>query len=498
MQKGFIICVDDQPAILGSLMIQLENVIGDACEIEAAESAEEALALIQELKQEGERIEIVITDEIMPGMAGSRFLEIVHQIDPNIMTMILTGQAGFDDVMYAVNHADLNKCIKKPWDYGELKEAVADLMEKGRVKRLNDRLSQELVAEKNKAEAIVHSITDGIIVVDGQDRISLVNNACTQILGCAEQELISKRILDVLTSKELVMLLVEASQHTDEVMSDEIVLSRPGRSPEQIAIIAIAKTLRDKNERPMGVVTILRDVTREKELIQMKADFLSTISHELRTPLTSILSTYELLLQGSLGELNEDQQEFISLSHKQGEFLSDLIDNLIDLTNLEAKKIQLATAPINLRLVASEALELLKEPALAKGLHFDVTIDPDLPVMIGDEHKISRLLKNLLSNAVKFTENGEVALSIQYADNNFHIMVADTGIGIEAQFFERIFEKFFQVDNSSTREYGGSGLGLAICHMIVGAHHGRIWVESQFHKGSTFHVILPFAPNVTN
>ena len=497
IQKGFIICVDDQPEIVGSLMTQLENAVGHMCEIEVAESADEALDVMNELNERGERVEIIITDEIMPGMQGSKLLEIIHKMDPNIMTVMLTGQAGFDDVVYAVNHAELNKCIKKPWEYEELKQTVLDLLEKASLKRMHERLAQELVAEKNKAEAIVQSITDGIILVNGQDYISLVNKACTEILGCKEEQLIGKRLLDVLESKELIILLVEASQRSGEVISDEIVLKRPGQDDGEITIIAIARTLRDKHEQPMGVVTVLRDITKEKEISRMKANFLSTVSHELRTPLTSILSTYELLLQDSLGELTEDQREFISLSKEQGGFLSDLIDNLIDLTSLEANQMELSAVPLDIESVALEALASIKASALTKELQLSVDIESHLPKIVADEAKVMRVLKNLLSNAVKFTEHGKIVLKIVEEMNGIHISVTDSGIGISEQHFEIIFKKFFQVDDSSTREFGGSGLGLAICRAIVNAHNGQIWVESKLGQGSIFHVVFPLTPNVT-
>jgi len=493
MPKGYIICVDDQPEVVGSLLTQLEHAVGEACEIEVAESAAEALEVIDDLLAQGEQIDIVITDEIMPGMQGSHFLEIVHKRDRNIMTVILTGQAGFDDVVYAVNHAGLEKCLKKPWDYDELKETVETLIQKAKIKRLNDRLSEELLAEKNKAEAIVHSITDGIIVFDGNDRISLVNKACTDILGCREDDIIGKRILDVLELRDLILLLVEASHRTNEVVSDEIILRREENPSEERNIIAIARTLRDKDDYPMGVVTILRDVTQEKEVSRLKANFLSTVSHELRTPISSILSTFELLLQETLGELNADQRDFITMSWKQSEVLSELIDNLIDVTGLEANQIDLNPSFFDMAYAAQEVAEIAREAALAKGLEFTITIAPALPQIWADRPKIIRVLKNLLLNAIKFTEVGSVSLTVTHQDDAILMSVADSGIGIAEEHFERIFEKFYQVDNTSTREFGGSGLGLSICKAIVKAHQGRIWVESALHQGATFHISLPCA-----
>jgi PAS domain S-box-containing protein len=507
MKKGFIICVDDQPEIVDVLMMQLESAFGQTCEIEIAESADEALKVFLELRERGEEIELIITDEIMPGLQGSRFLEMVHAYDPDIMTMMLTGQAGLSDVVYAINNAGLAKCLKKPWEYEELKQTVSELVDKTRVNRRNKKLTQEVAAEKNKAEAIVHSITDGILVIDGDNKISLVNEACVNLLGRAEKELLGTHMFNVPELKGLNPLFTGASQRFGEVISDEIALTNPTRY-----IVAVARTLRDKEGHPLGVVTVLRDITKEKEISAMKANFLSTVSHELRTPLTSVLATLELLLQGSLGELNQDQREFIKTSKEQGEFLSELIDNLIDLSSLESNKMELVKEPVDIETVVSDMSSFANESARTKSLKFSLDVEPNLPRIIADRKKIERMLKILLSNAVKFTKQGGVTLKVQrvseweeltvnkqgkgtlkvrHPEEGVQFSVIDTGIGIADDHFEKIFEKFFQVDNSSTREFRGSGLGLSICKAIVQAHQGHIWIESELNKGTVFHVMLP-------
>jgi two-component system, OmpR family, phosphate regulon sensor histidine kinase PhoR len=502
-KKGFIICVDDQPEIVDVLMMQLENAVGDECEIEVAESADEALQVLAELTARKEIIDLVITDEIMPGMQGSKFLEKVYQLDADIMTMLLTGQAGLNDVVYAVNHANLASCLKKPWEYDELKTVVKNLVNRTRMNRRNHQLAQEVAAEKDKAEAIVHSISDGILVIDSNDRISLVNAACLNILGRSERELLGTRILDAFEVKELIRLHIDAAEHTDRVVSDEILWPHPTNPNAQLYIVAVAKTLRDKNGSPLGVVTVLRDVTREKEISALKANFLATVSHELRTPLTSIISTFELLMQNSLGELTVDQREFIETSKEQGKILSDLIDNLIDLSSLEANQIELTFAPLDMGNLALEIAEFAKKSADAKGLQFALHLQPDLPPIIGDRVKLERMLKALISNAVKFTKDGGVKVAIRLKMHGnppqewVLISIRDTGIGIAQEDFGRIFDKFYQVDNSTTREFRGSGIGLSVCKAIVEAHHGHIWVESEVRQGATFHVLLPLTQRTT-
>ena len=167
---------------------------------------------------------------------------------------------------------------------------------------------------------------------------------------------------------------------------------------------------------------------------------------------------------------------------------------MIDLTGLEAQEMELNPTMLDMAMIAREVCETASKAAQTKGLNFFMTIEPNLPKILADRPKIIRLFKNVLSNAVKFTEVGKVEFRVFRENAGIRIAVSDTGIGIDDMYFEKIFEKFFQVDNTSTREFGGSGLGLAICQAIVQAHNGRIWVESALQKGTTVHIQLPFSP----
>jgi PAS domain S-box-containing protein len=382
------------------------------------------------------------------------------------------------------------------------------LLQQARTNRRNKRLAQQVIDEKNKAEAIVHSINDGILVIDSNDKVSLMNAACVKILGVSEHELLGKRLLDVLKIREFILLHMEASKRLDEVVSDEIALPNPQDSDTTLYIIAIAKTLRDKSGEPLGVVTVLRDITQEKEIRAMKANFLATVSHELRTPLTSIVSTFELLSRETLGALNQEQREFIDTSREQGKVLSELIDNLIDLSSLESGEMELHPEHIDIESLTQDASNSVHESATAKGLEFFIDIEPDLPQLVADKAKILRLFKLLLSNAVKFTKEGSVRLVIASTfispdesgldHKGMKFSIIDSGIGMTRTHQAKVFEKFYQVDNSTTREFRGSGLGLSICKAIVEAHYGRIWIESELHEGTTVHVVLPIHQHSRN
>ena len=244
----------------------------------------------------------------------------------------------------------------------------------------------------------------------------------------------------------------------------------------------------------------------------MKANFLATVSHELRTPLTSIISTFELLSQETLGALTQEQREFIETSREQGSVLSELIENLIDLSILESGDMELHSEPFDSALVINEAARPFQPEIQTIGLQFSCEFEPGLPRIVADKVKILRLFTLLLSNAVKFTPKGNICVKITRTSTSIderpslqeelHYSIIDSGIGITQTHQSRVFEKFYQVDGSTTREFKGSGLGLSVCKAIVEAHQGRIWLESELHTGTTVHIVLPVTQsshkNVTN
>ncbi len=226
---------------------------------------------------------------------------------------------------------------------------------------------------------------------------------------------------------------------------------------------------------------------------RLKSEFLATMSHELRTPLNAIIGYTELMLEGMSGRIDEEAQHMLDRILTNGDRLLKLINNVLDLTTIESRRVDLVEKPFSPRAMINDLSEKFKPLAQEKNLDYEVQIDPHLPSMlIGDQEHLVRVISNLLSNALKFTEKGRVRLSVKCLDaKQWTITVSDTGIGIPAEAFDLIFEPFRQVDSSFQRAYQGSGLGLAIVDELVRAMRGTIKVESILGRGSTFVVVLP-------
>jgi signal transduction histidine kinase len=232
--------------------------------------------------------------------------------------------------------------------------------------------------------------------------------------------------------------------------------------------------------------------SRELEVAsQHKSQFLANMSHELRTPLNAILGYTELILDSIYGEVPEKIREVLDRIEKSGRHLLGLINDVLDLSKIEAGQLTLSANEYSFQDVVQGVVSSVESLASEKRLELGVDLSPSLPVGYGDERRIRQVLLNLVGNAIKFTDAGKVEIRVSQTREQFQIAVADTGPGIDAEHQQRIFEEFQQVDNSPTKTKGGTGLGLAIAKRIVELHGGRIWVESTVGKGSTFFFSLP-------
>jgi two-component system sensor histidine kinase BarA len=243
--------------------------------------------------------------------------------------------------------------------------------------------------------------------------------------------------------------------------------------------------------------------TRLKELDRLKSTFLGTVSHELRTPLASIIGYSEMLAEGLAGALNPEQLLYVRTIVEKGESLLNLITSILDLSQIEAGKLRLVIAPVDLGGIIQTAVSSVAPQAQRKGVELEVRLPPGpQPRLTGDGDKLRQVMVNLLANAVKFTASGgrvsvvmsEAGAQSELGAQGYRVCVEDTGVGIRPDQFEHIFQSFYQVDGSSTREHGGAGLGLAIVKSLVEGHGGRVMVESEFGRGSRFTVVLPLRP----
>ena len=379
---------------------------------------------------------------------------------------------------------------RRVWKPDEL-EALEAFANSATVALQNALLYQRVAQEKEKSEAIIASIADGIVVVDADSRIEMWNRATSTMTG------VSSRVALRRTLREL--LRGELGDHDDAALAALQEAAETGggvevrlaRGEREIWLQARAAELRDPVEDRIGTVYALRDVSEDRQLDQLKSDFVATVSHELRTPLTSIYGFAETLLRGDVNFADEDRRTFLGYIASESERLTRLVDGLLSVTRLEAGGVELALEDIDVGDVLREIV--VRQAERAKDSH---RVELHLPagplVAAADRDKLRQVVLNLVDNAIKYSpDGGTIDVTATRQLDMVEIRVRDHGIGISAADQRNLFRKFFRADARMTRGIRGIGLGLYLTRGFVTAMGGRIRVESEAGKGSTFIVDLP-------
>lgn len=337
--------------------------------------------------------------------------------------------------------------------------------------------------------AIVKSISDPLIVLDTSYRIALLNKACEDVFNLVEDKVINRHLLEAIRDGNLFdhvssMLASNEDEHKQKIMYFK-------SNNKEYYFNVIVTAVRDGNSNINGVVVLFQDVTNLKQLEKMKTDLISTISHEFKTPLTSILIGTSLVEDESLGQLNEKQKEIINAIKEDGERLSSLVNNLIDLSKIESDKSIFKFEKCSIEDIILNSIKGFYAQAEDKNINLYYKVTENLPQVVADFEKITWVINNLISNALKATgEGGEISINAYARQNRIYVSVKDTGAGIPEEYRKKIFDKFTQLDDPHF-ERSGSGLGLAIAKEIIEAHQGEIWCESKLNAGSNFIFTLP-------
>jgi two-component system phosphate regulon sensor histidine kinase PhoR len=363
-------------------------------------------------------------------------------------------------------------------DEGSELAAVMNVMS-GRIREQ----MQNMAAKKQQLNAILQGMGEGVMVVAVDGTITLVNPAFSSLFA--------------LDDGAVGRQLIEVSRHPDLLAAYNEQQLSSGSLLREIVIQPLGQTLLthwvplESDGRRQGVVAVFHDISDMKKVENMRRDFVSNVSHELRTPVAVIKGYAETLLDGTLESDPERARRFAEIILGHSERLTALINDILTLSRLEAKGTSLELKALDPAGAVRKAVQLLNEQALARKIDVQVDIPPEVPHVLADPGKLEQVLVNLLDNAVKYTpEGGNVRIFCEDAGNLVRIFIADSGIGIPTKDQQRIFERFYRVDEARSREQGGTGLGLAIVKHIVQLHGGEITVSSSISSGTTFSFTL--------
>jgi len=342
--------------------------------------------------------------------------------------------------------------------------------------------------------AILDSLASGILAVDAGNRLLFLNRSLAQRLGIQPQEWVGRPLPELIqkvaahfADAEMTRWYVEWLQKPDAWRSAEIEWREADHTRH---LREDSGPLRDGSGRIIGRLFAFHDISREKEIDRMKSEFIAVASHELRTPMTSIKGSVDLVLSGFAGEISTDTQELLEIAKKSCDRLIRLINDILDLSKIEARQIKLRLAQMDVTEAVERSIRGVKPLADQSEVILELQRVEVLPLVEADKDRIEQVVTNLLSNAIKFSPpKGTVLVRLSAVDAWVECTVSDEGCGIAPEDLPRIFGKFQQVGDS--RQKGGTGLGLAIAQALVHEHKGKIWVESELKKGTRFTFRLP-------
>ena len=346
------------------------------------------------------------------------------------------------------------------------------------------------LADKKKTEAVIRSITEGLVVVDSAGKVVMMNPAAEKLLGASKNNKVGKHILEG-AKEEQFFSLVKGSSDSE---MKEIEL-KSGRDETKKVLRASNAVIEDENGQTVGMVSVLNDITKQKEIDQLKSNFVANVSHELRTPLVAIEKSMALIANGTVGQVSGPQLELLTIAGRNLKRLTLLINDLLELSELESGKMRVRYEISSIDDVISDVIKSLETWANTKSIKIRKNIEKALPQLYVDPNRITQVLNNLIGNSIKFTPaGGTITVSAVFNNKNtaeIEISVQDNGIGIAKEDLPKIFDKFFQAGERVVTDISGTGIGLSIAKEIVELHGGRIWAESEKGKGTKFIFTLP-------
>lgn len=346
--------------------------------------------------------------------------------------------------------------------------------------------NKRLAFEKDTMDSIVRNVGEGVVVIGNDGNILMANPAAEKMLGRHGHSISGQALKDSLREEHSLVMTGGSPESIKEI---EVV----GKDEETRRVLRSSNAVvEDQDGRTIGMVSVLSDITKMKEVEQLKSDFVANVSHELRSPLAAIQKNLTVILDQTAGAINDNQKEFLSLAKDNVERLTRLINDLLDLSKIEAGKMDLKKTRTDLNMLLRNAVVSFTGWFREKGIAARLDLPPAALELEIDADKITQVINNLLSNALKFTPaKGEIRVAMDITDVPVKVSVSDTGVGIAPKDIERIFNKFEQVTDNHTVGVNGTGLGLPLARQIVEKHGGAMQVKSEVGKGSTFFFTLP-------
>lgn len=491
VKKDCILIVDDEKGLRIGTQRLLED---EGYEVETADCGEEGIRL-----GKSKEFDIAVIDLRMPDIDGLEVLKEIKNTFPNTICFIATAYASYETAIQSTRLGAFSY-IPKPFTPEELIYQVELgikqrklILEALKLKQEREEQLLELASEKSRLNTIIKAISDGVLVINKNVELVYFNYAALRFLNIQDVK-IGQSVVEKLPGK--------ISEIIDKIIAKEKILLKTYTTqieihPNNELIIEAACTpVPNPDGSLAGVVIILSNITQFKKIEQIKSQFVSMVAHELKTPLAAVQGFINIILNDSLGVDREKQKEYLSRSTVRLKSLTDLVNDLLDISRMELKTKQREIEDVNITETLKSTLQFLEFELKKKEIVVDTNIQENLPTIKADVSEITRLFTNLISNAIKYNKESGSIYIIAHQENNYVcIKIRDTGIGMKPEEKDRLFSEFYRAKNEKTRGISGTGLGLSIVKKIVESYYGKIEVESVFGYGTTFTIHLPINQN---
>lgn len=349
-----------------------------------------------------------------------------------------------------------------------------------------------IMEDESRLKSVIDNIISGVVLIDKDERIMLMNRAAEDILGAPAKQLLGLKYTDAKQQQEFTGMINDCLERKEHLM-DEIVFYYPQERMLEIHMVPMTQPDDEWN----GIVVVLHDITAIRRLERMRSEFVANVSHELKTPVAAVKGFAETLLSGAVKD-EETSRSFLQIIYDESDRLNRLIGDILELSKIESKRVPLLFSPVHLHSFVAKMLEVMRNAADKKQITLEMDIDEEL-YLEADEDRLMQIIINLLSNGISYTpEGGRVKVTAapeQFSPDGeyetIQLTIADTGIGIPKKDLPRIFERFYRVDKARSRSSGGTGLGLSIVKHLVEQHKGTIRVDSELGVGTRMIIDLP-------
>src|SRR3972149_2335455 len=397
----------------------------------------------------------------------------------------------------------IGKAVKSPED----QKRVFDIIHKQLKEEIDDKVKvatltlemekKQINYDKERTEMVLSHIADGLIMVDDNGKILMMNEAAESIFGKRLLEKAGRPVTEGLGEEHMVALSKDLSSVMKDGMEKEIEVD--GADETRHVLKSSTALVHNKAGKVVGMISVLSDITKQRELDRPKKDFVSHVTHELRTPLVAVKQAVTIVLDKTAGSINEQQERMLEVVKRNIERLSKFINDILDVQKIEAGKVTIDREAIAIKEPVNDVVQRLTPWANSKEIALYASVPEDLPDAYADADRVIQILTNLVGNAVKFTpKGGKVTINVippglkGEISQPLKLSVIDTGRGIAKDDIDRIFEKFEQAGGRGATDVRGGGLGVSIVKSLVGMHGGKIWVGGMVGRGGRFTFTLPF------